>query len=188
MHQICIQDLYLSLHITYISTFKNFHKNTHLKVPGPRYCGIHRNPSTAEVGTAGWSTCDWPELHTCSTPARLDYYKNPTSKAERRTASVAVTSQSKRGPPIARLRMAATALRLLCRKPLWQPQKQKYPGGEHLPHKPEGLSSVPDPMYKRKERTNSRAVLCSTHAQCHVIPHTCTSWKHTWIIFILKMV
>lgn len=50
MHQIYIQDLYLSLHITYISTFKNFHKNTHLKVPGPRYCGIHWNPSTAQDG------------------------------------------------------------------------------------------------------------------------------------------
>lgn len=111
MHQIYIQDLYLSLHITYISTFKNFHKNTHLKVPwaqvlrhtpGPQHC-------------RGWSTCDGPELHTCSTPVSLGYYKNPTSKAERRTASVAVTSQSKRGPPIARLRMPAPALRLLCR-------------------------------------------------------------------------
>lgn len=50
MHQIYIQDLYLPLHITYISTFKKFHKNTHLKVPGPRYRGgIHQNPSTAEV-------------------------------------------------------------------------------------------------------------------------------------------
>lgn len=113
MHQIYIQDLYLPLHITYISTFKKFHKNTHLKVPGPRYRGgIHRNPSTAEVGAEGWSICDWPELHAQLQPGWATY-KNPTSKTGRRTASVAVTSQSRRGPhptpPPARLSVLVTA-------------------------------------------------------------------------------
>lgn len=81
MYQIYIQELYLSLYITYISTFKKFHKNTHLKVPEPRYRGIHRNPSTAEVEADGWSTCNWPRLHAHLQPAWATT-KTPPQKLE----------------------------------------------------------------------------------------------------------